>query len=198
MSTDRPQPGLRERKKARTRESIQAEALRLFRERGYETTSVEQVAEAAEVSPSTVYRYFPSKLELVLWDPLDPLILAAFRAQPAQLSPLAALRAALASALAGAPPEAMAELHQRTLLAMSVPDLRAAFMGQLSASVGDVAAAIAERLGRPPDDFGATVLAGAVAGAWMSMMPRLAADPGLDVASLLDRVMAQLEGELPA
>lgn len=42
-------PGLRERKKARTRASIQEHALRLFREQGYEATTVEQIAEAAEV-----------------------------------------------------------------------------------------------------------------------------------------------------
>jgi transcriptional regulator GlxA family with amidase domain len=54
-------PGLRERKKTKTRAAIREHALRLFREQGYEATTVEQIAEAAEVSHSTFFRYFPTK-----------------------------------------------------------------------------------------------------------------------------------------
>ena len=87
--------GLRERKKARTRVALQEHALRLFAERGYEATTIEQIAEAAEVSPTTVYRYFPTKPDLVIYDNLDDRMIEAFRAQPATMSPLEALRAAL-------------------------------------------------------------------------------------------------------
>ena len=55
------QLGLRERKKLKTRVAIRGAAYRLISEQGYEATSVEQIAEAAEVSPSTVFRYFPAK-----------------------------------------------------------------------------------------------------------------------------------------
>ena len=74
--------GLRERKKARTRFAIQQEALRLFREQGYGATTVEQIAEAAEVSPSTFFRYFQTKDALVLTDDYDPIMVERFRAQP--------------------------------------------------------------------------------------------------------------------
>src|SRR5215211_6653518 len=96
----RPEAGLRERKKARTRADIQRQALRLFRERGYEATTVSQIAEAAEVSESTFYRYFPAKEDVVFWDELDPLVFEALRAQPAELSTIRALRNAIRDVLA--------------------------------------------------------------------------------------------------
>src|SRR5579884_1838391 len=87
-----PPRGLRERKKAKTKAAIQHHALRLFQQQGYDTTTVEQIAEAAEISPSTFFRYFPNKEDVVLYDDFDPLIFAAFEAQPADLSPLEAMR----------------------------------------------------------------------------------------------------------
>lgn len=66
-----PRPGLRERKKAATMRHVQATALALFAEHGYDAVSIEQVARTAEVSPSTVYRYFGTKEGLVLRDEYD-------------------------------------------------------------------------------------------------------------------------------
>src|SRR5271154_4796427 len=86
--------GLRERKKARTRAAIREHALRLFREQGYDATTVDQIADAADVSPSTFFRYFPTKEDVVLQDDVDVLALGAFEAQPAGLTPVAAFRAA--------------------------------------------------------------------------------------------------------
>jgi AcrR family transcriptional regulator len=59
-------PGLRERKKARTRQVIADAAARLFAERGYERVAVSDVARAAEVSEQTVYNYFQTKEHLVI------------------------------------------------------------------------------------------------------------------------------------
>lgn len=70
-ATSTPRPGLRARKKAATMRHIQDEALRLFEVRGFDTVSIEQVAEAALVSPSTIYRYFGTKEGLVLHDEYD-------------------------------------------------------------------------------------------------------------------------------
>src|SRR6202161_17209 len=104
---DRP-CGLRERKKARTRAALREHALRLFGEQGYHATTVEQIAAAAEVSPSTFFRYFPTKEDVVLQDDFDILGVEAFDAQPADLSPVAAYRAAAAQMFAALTPEELA------------------------------------------------------------------------------------------
>ncbi len=56
-----PRLGLRERKKIKTRMAIRKATYRLVQEQGYDATTIEQIAEAAEVSPSTVFRYFPPR-----------------------------------------------------------------------------------------------------------------------------------------
>src|SRR5215475_6141459 len=65
---------LRERKRTRTRLAIQAEAIRLFAEKGYENTTVEDIAYAAAISPRTFFRYFPTKEDVVIWDEYDPVL----------------------------------------------------------------------------------------------------------------------------
>jgi AcrR family transcriptional regulator len=110
-----PARGLRERKKAKTRAAIQRHALRLFREQGYEATTVEQIADAAEVSPSTFFRYFLIKEAVALYDDLDPLFIAAFEAQPAELRPVQALRRALHQVFTALPAAEAEQQRERAL-----------------------------------------------------------------------------------
>jgi AcrR family transcriptional regulator len=86
--------GLRERKKIQTRDTIQRVAFKLFDEKGYANTTVEESAEAAEVSPSTFFRYFPSKELVVMADDLDQVTVEALAGQPADLSTMQAFRRA--------------------------------------------------------------------------------------------------------
>src|SRR6202142_2037697 len=123
--------GLRERKKARTRAAIQDHALRLFHERGYDATTVEQIAEAAEVSPSTFFRYFPTKEDVVAYDALDPLVMAAWRAQPADMKPIAAMRKAMWDVFASMDRTNVEEMMGRGRLLFGQPELRQAAIGEL-------------------------------------------------------------------
>src|SRR3954452_13637374 len=74
-TTEAPEPGLRERKKQRTRQLIAETARALFVERGFDRVRVAEVARAAEVSEQTVFNYFATKEDLVFWR------LGAFEAQ---------------------------------------------------------------------------------------------------------------------
>ena len=174
--TEQPRPGLRERKRAKTRATIQEEALRLFREHGYDATTVEQICEAAEVSESTFYRYFPTKPDVVLQDEFDPLIIAAFRAQPAELSSLRALREAFKTVFAQMSPAQEDEQRQRTLLALAVPELRAAMIDQFAQAIQLIADGVAERTGQAESDLAVRTIAGAVVGVAMAVMLAIADD----------------------
>jgi len=145
-----PQLGLRERKKARTRTAIRQHALRLFHEQGYQATTVEQIAAAAEVSPSTFFRYFPTKEDVVLRDDLDVRLLAAFSHQPPDLAPVSAIRAAAKEALESFDTDDMALLRETTELTLAVPEVRSRATDELVRAVEVIAEAIALRVGRSP------------------------------------------------
>ena len=194
--SDHPPTGLRERKKARTRSAIQSHALQLFREQGYDATTVQQIIEEVEVSESTFFRYFPTKADVVLSDEFDPVIVAAFRGQPRELSVIQALRASFALAFAQMSDDDRAVQEDRMLLVLSVPELRAAMLDQFASAMGLLAEIIAERTGRSPNDVSVRTFAGAVVGAAMAAMFAIADDPSSDVAETLDQSMACLEDGL--
>jgi AcrR family transcriptional regulator len=188
-------PGLRERKKARTRAAIRDHALRLIAEQGYDATTVEQIAEAAEVSPSTFFRYFPTKEDVVLQDDMDLLWIDAYRAQPAGLSPITAMRSALHEAFANMSEDDLAILRQTMDLA-AIPAVRARMLDEFARTTQVLASAIAERSGRPDDDFAVLTVAGAVLGvamaAWFT-----ASDDIKAFADRYERGLALLEAGLP-
>jgi AcrR family transcriptional regulator len=194
---DRPAPGLRERKKARTKAAIQQHALRLFRERGYAATTVEQIAAAAEVSPSTFFRYFPTKEDVVLWDDFDEMAIAAFKAQPAALSPIQALRGTLRAVFADLPAEELAAFRERTALLTAVPEVRARALDEIARAVREIAELVAERVGRRADDFAVRAFAGALMGVSLAAWLAAIDDPAADYLELLDAGLAHLEAGLP-
>lgn len=186
-------PGLRERKKAKTRAAIQDAALRLYLEQGYAATTVEQIAEAAEVSQSTFFRYFPTKPETVLYDRLDPLFFESFIRQPAELTPVAALRAAFHEVLDDLDAEQLLLEQTRWRLVADVPELRASVAMRLDTDSRMFTEALAERVGRTPDDFAVTMLAGALLGAMVAAFFASRREPNADIMDYLDRAMEHME-----
>ncbi|MFL6113768.1 MAG: TetR/AcrR family transcriptional regulator [Catenulispora sp.] len=182
--------GLRERKKAQTRAAIQRQALHLFEQDGYDTTTMEQIAAAADVSPSTLYRYFPTKEDLILTDDYDPLLATAFRAQPPDLPILTAFRAAVHETLTSVPPEEQTEMVTRVRLSYAIPEVRARALDHLFTTADTIAELFAERLHRSPDELEVRVLAGTVIGAIMAAQQRVLFDPSVD---LLDTVETALQ-----
>ena len=190
---DGPPLGRRERKKSRTRAAIQHEALRLFGEKGYERTTMEEIAEAADVSASTLFRHFASKEALVLTDEYDPLIIDACRSQPAELGAVEAIRLGIRDVFEHVSEEALADMRARAELAVSVPDLRAAMLDQLAQAIGDLTGVVAERAGRPTDDFGVATLAGAIMGVMLSAELYWVEHPRSDLFALIDDALVLLE-----
>jgi AcrR family transcriptional regulator len=160
--------GLRERKKARTRATIRQEALRLFREQGYQATTVEQIAAAAEVSPSTFFRYFPTKEDVVLQDDMEPMLIEALEHQPRELGMVAAIRASMQTVSASLNEEQWDRLRQTAELGMTVPEVRARAMDDFSRTITMMAGAMAKRTGLSPDDLRVRTASGAIFGAIMA------------------------------
>ena len=190
-----PDPGLRERKKARTRAEIQRHALRLFRDRGWGATTVDDIAAAAEVSRSTFFRYFPTKEQVVLHDDVDALMVEEFARQPAGTPLLTALRRALRAAFDRLPAETRGLEEVRMGLARTVPEIRAAVRDEFT--VRGVADSLAGLLGRDPGDPELLVFAGVVAGGRLAAQEMTERAPGSSYVDALDTVYTRLERGVP-
>ncbi|MFF3483667.1 TetR/AcrR family transcriptional regulator [Streptomyces sp. NPDC002701] len=163
-STDLPRPGLRERKKARTRTAIRHATYRLIQEHGYDATTVERIAELAEVSPSTVLRYFPAKEDIVLTDEYGPLLVAEVRARPADEPWFASLRYALKKLAGPGTSEEPEVIRLRTRLMAEVPAVRSRAAERMTVTGGLLCQVIGERTGRDPGSFEVRVFATSLVG----------------------------------
>lgn len=155
-----PAPGLRERKKMRMRTTIRREALRLFVENGYDRTTVEQIAEAAEVAHTTFFRYFPSKEHVVFADEYDVLLQEAITSRPEDEAVLVAVRNGVLELCRKTLDADQEELLTRMQLIDRVPALRARLPQHQRDESGFLAEFLARRLGRDPEDLVVRVLVG--------------------------------------
>jgi AcrR family transcriptional regulator len=189
--------GLRERKKLKTRIAIRRATYRLIDEQGYDATTVEQIAAAAEVSPSTVFRYFPTKEDIVLTDEYDPIMETVLRARPADEPPLESLRTILTGAVAAILENEPEEMRVRTRLMLEVPALRARLTENMAETSQLLARPVADRAGREPDDLEVRVFTAAVMAALREALihwgERGQQD---DLIALVNRTLDVLEGGL--
>jgi AcrR family transcriptional regulator len=201
LGSEGQQSGLRERKKARTRASIREHALRLFREQGYHATTVEQIAAAAEVSPSTFFRYFPTKEDVVLQDDMDTRMVEALERQPAGLGPVTAVRAATREVFASYSTADLDLIQENMALTVSVPEVRTRALDELARTIAVISEALAKRAGRPADDLAVRTTAGAIIGVIMSItMPWDGWSDRQTIADTftrIDQALALLEIGLP-
>lgn len=196
--------GLRERKKQRRRADIAAAALRLFDAQGFRATTVAQVAEAAEVSPRTVFAYFPTKEDLLFPESEDALadLAARLEARPEDVSTGDALRAWVGEFTERVDPDV--DRLRRRIIEADV-DLRAHERRALDA-VGEVlTVSLARDLGTDGDDVMAQMAAAAAVGALMSIGRRARAgsdehcSPRREAAlTLIDDAMAFVDGGIRA
>lgn len=185
--------GLRDRKKIKTRLSVQQEAMRLFREQGYRETTVEQIAAAAEISPSTFFRYFPSKESVVLADLYDPLLIETFLAQPPDLSILEALRETLKGFAARLSGEAKEAEMERLGLIITVPEVLAAFWQQAMGTSQSLEEAFARRLGCGRENPDVRIYASVVFGLGWAVTRQWMEHPDKDWMALFDEAVLRLQ-----
>jgi AcrR family transcriptional regulator len=166
-----PAVGWRNKKKAKTRAAIQREALRLFKEQGYNETTIEQIAEASEISRITFFRYFATKADVVLCDIdfIDNTVMEATLSEPSEMSPIQALRKALSKLYLESPDEELEMLKERHLLLRTVPELRTATLSHYAGKIRLIGEMVAKRTGRSPDDFAVCNFACVISGIWTAV-----------------------------
>ncbi|WTJ91227.1 TetR/AcrR family transcriptional regulator [Streptomyces sp. NBC_01537] len=197
--TTAPKPGLRERKKIQTRQAIRHAAYRLFADQGYDGTTVEQIAAAADVSASTVFRYFPTKEDIVLSDEYDPLMEAALRARPAGEPFVESIRQAVVGLIREMYATERLDLLARMRLVRDVPAIRARMGENMQLSCGMVARALAERDGGSGNEFELRVVASALLAAWSeAIMAWAEAEGREDLGDVLDRTLRLLSANFSA
>lgn len=186
--------GLRERKKAATRQAVHEATLRLTVENGFDHVTVEAVADAAGISRRTFSNYFTNKEDALLYGEEQQIgsLVRAVRERPADEPAWTALRAAVAEfSERVAPPER--EWAVRTRLAMGHPSLLARQLGNHAAMERDLADAIALRRGPGGGPVRPMVLAAAFLSSLRIAMRMwieedLAREPGEVIDEILDEM----------
>jgi AcrR family transcriptional regulator len=191
--------GLREQKKLRTREAIVEAALKLFDERGYEQTTIAEIAAAADIAPRTFFGYFPSK-EAVLFHTFDD-DLAKFRAHMDAREPgvtaIDAMRAWIEQVLTAKDWDQMREKKRHHLIEEN-PDL-AAYERRCMSSFGEVLQqGVAQDLDQPFDSLRPKMIAASFLTAIDTLQAYFAGEEPEDPMAILDEALSFVRGGVDA
>jgi AcrR family transcriptional regulator len=166
--------GLRARKKERTLEAIVTAAIDLFEKKGFDATTVEEIAAAADISPRTFFRYFDSKVDVAMGPKSDNDDFSQrFHARPPDEPPVEAMRQVFRTELATMAAESPLFARQLRVM-LGTPSLRALAREHFNEHEHDMVVLFAQRLKVPEDDLGAQVMATALANAIWTVTTRWA------------------------
>lgn len=138
---------------------MRREAFRLFELHGYAQTTIDQIAEAADLSPRTFFRSFPTKESVLITDEFIEPIIDAFLAAPAELSPVAAYRHAVGEVFTNMAGSAYDYALARQRLMYTLPEAKGGLYDEYIRTIRMLTDAMAERLDRDSDDDEMRVLA---------------------------------------
>jgi AcrR family transcriptional regulator len=191
--------GLRERKKQRTRAAIVDAAFELFAERGFERTTIADIADAAEIAPRTFFSYFPSKDDVVFHDFEEKYDTFAswLRDREQGMNAFDAVRAGVSNAIVEADPAHLREKRLRKQLVRENESL-AAHAEHLTGKFADLLArAVAEDLGDDPGALRPRLVAAATTAA-LQVIEDLPDEDVEHSAETIDSLLAFLRGGLAA
>lgn len=188
------EPGLRERKKAQTREAIAEAAVALFEQQGYDATTIEEIATRANVSPRTFFRHFDTKLEVIMEhsDAEAHDLQEMLAARPAEESPLEAIAAVLRASLVDKLRSPGSRLSREMRIVLSTPSLRHQIQEHIAEHRTEITPALAERMGVDANSITAQVVAAAVTEAVWASLERWACE-GTELETAIDEALSSLD-----
>lgn len=186
---------LRERKRLAAMRRVQTVALELFERDGFDEVTIERIAVEAEVSPSSVYRYFGTKEQLVIWDEYDPAALAAIAEELESAPPMEAVARVVRAIVTEAFEADEERIRRRLRIAYATPAVEAASALQAYEMAGLIAGVLAHKLGRDPDDLEVQVTAHTLVGGILGALRHwYATDFTTPIREVIDVPIAVLEG----
>jgi len=189
--------GLRQRKKVQTREALRQHALCLFLSKGYERTTVEEIAAAANISSMTFFRYFRTKEDVVMEDFQDDLIESCIAAQPPHLARVVRVQNGVRESLGVAYPVVRGALLERMQLILATPALRARLWEHLHATERLIARALSGSSTDAGIDLRDQIVASASVAALSTAIQVWAEQGGRsELPQLLDQSLSLLREEL--
>jgi len=195
------QPGLRERKKQRTRETIARAAHELFAQRGYHATTLPDIAEAADVSTRTIFSYFPSKEDILFsgFEEMKEALQRALAERPEGRGALETVREFIVSTHEAEESEA----DQRVRLNIeSDPTLRTHLRARIAQLEDVLVPEIAKDLGASVTDIRPKIVAASLTAGFNVLVERdssgTVTKSSADVAAKIDPIFAFLRGGLEA